>query len=298
MKKDYLLNIFFILISYFALAQNSRIEIEIMNCTFSAFADKGLQYENLIKKYEEALINESFMEDAKGSNYRNVLKNIARGVYDTLPSINLATEMGKLDGPEYDNFEECNELSTAFTNYNYDKIYKIHEILDKTVNSKTFNPKFIAVETILSFTDEDFELSYYKLRVFDLFERLISRQLAGKIREEFLSKFFTTGFNEPLNLSLNDKSEIMVKNRVLNLTDLKDFVWFYGINNESISKIVLQIDNQSQIQIMNQVKETIAWVIDELRKKLAVDIFNQSIEELTEEQKNEIFKIYPDLILE
>lgn len=97
---------------------------------------------------------------------------------------------------------------------------------------------------------------------------------------------------------MNEKSEIIVKDKIINLTELRKLVRDYESNNKSESIIALKTERETMYKTYIEVSNIIVEEINLLREKASRKKYKTEFEKLTTEQKSEITKMYPKKIVE
>ena len=279
MKTNILLNIIIGFLFTSCVAQNDRIENIIMDCSYQAFADNGKAFRTLITDYENLLINEKILADNSGKSYRQVLQ--------------------KIDKPDREKAQECQKIIVKdSTSYNMSKLKVLEQAITNAENSNDIQPSLIAKDILKVLSEDDFELDFYKVRTFFLFNLIepdsgISRRLPEN--EENQNEYNLTN---ALKITLDNKSEIFVDNKKVTVDKLKKLVREYELKNKAESVISLKADRGTMYKTYIEVQNAIVGEIRQLRDKLAKEKYNTELDKLTEEQLSEIKKVYPQNLVE
>jgi len=299
MKTNILLNIIVGFLFTSCIAQNDRIENIIMDCSYQSFEDGGKKFRKLISDYENLLIKEEILADESGKSYRQVLQKIAdRNEFDKIPSIFFTDELQKLEKPDLEKAQECQKIIVKdSTIYNLSKLKGLELAINNAQNSRDIQASLIAKDILKILTEEDFELDYYKLRTFFLFNIIdidsgISRRLPEI--EENLEYDLTNA----LKIIIDDKSEIFIDNKKVTIDKLKRLVREYELKNKSESIISLKSDRGAMYKTYIEVQNAVVGEIRHLRDNLAKEKYNTELDNLTKEQLSEIKKIYPQKLVE
>lgn len=300
MKTNILLNIIIGFLFTSCVAQNERIENIIMECFYQSFADTGKEFRTLISDYENLLVNEKILTDNSGESYRQVLQKIANGnAFDKVPSKFFSAELQKLEKPDLEKAQECQKIIiNDSASYNMSKLKGLEQAITNAQNSNDIEPSIIAKDILKVLTKEDFEIDFYKLRIFFLFSIIdtdsgISRRLP-KMEENQVEYDLTNA----LKIILNDKSEIYINDKKVTIAELKKIVRNYELQNKSESVISLKTDRGTMYRTYIDVQNAIVGEIRHLRDKLAKEKYNTEFDKLTEEQLSEIKKVYPQKLIE
>jgi len=300
MKTNILLNIIIGFLFTSCAAQNDRIENIIMDCSYQAFADNGKAFRTIIADYENLLINEKILADNSGKSYRQVLQKIADGnEFDKVPSKFFTDELQKIDKPDREKAQECQKIIVKdSTTYNMSKLKGLEQAITNAENSYDIQPSLIAKDILKVLSEDDFELDFYKVRTFFLFNLIepdsgISRRLPES--EENQNVYDLTN---ALKITLDNKSEIFVDNKKVTIDKLKKLVREYELKNKAESVISLKADRGTMYKTYIEVQNAIVGEIRHLRGKLAKEKYNTELDKLTEEQLSEIKKVYPQNLVE
>ena len=300
MKTNMLLNILIGFLFTSCVAQNDRIENVIMDCSFQSFPDKGKAFKTLIVDYENLLINEKILADKSGKSYRQVLQNIADGnEFDKVPSKFFSAESQKLGKPDFEKAQECKKtIIKDSASYNMSKLEGIEQAITNAQNSNDLQLSVIAKDILKVLTEEDFEIDFYKFRVFFLFEIInpdigINRKLpeANPMDKRY-------NLDKALNVYLNSQNDVFVNDKKVTLIELKKQIIKYESKFKSESVIVLKAERETMYKEYIAVQNTLINAISSLRDKLANEKYNTAFDRLDKIKTKEIKAIYPLNVVE
>ncbi len=295
MNKIVLLIISFIFSS--CVAQKERIENEIMECSYQSYSDNGKQLKQLISDYQQLLIDEKILTDRSGKSYRNILQDIAdRNELNKAPSKFFLAELKKIDKPDSIKIQDCQKIIVNDSAlYNLSKLKRLEQVIIDAQDSNDLRSSLIAKNILEVLSEDDFELEFYKLRVFFILESISSNnllQLPSKldIKENDLK--------DALKIYLDGKNQIFVNEKKVNVSELKKQIRDYESVNKSKSVISIKVEQETAYKTYVDVQNVIAEEINFLREQLAKEKYSNELDKLTEEQLAEIKKIYPQKIVE
>jgi Biopolymer transport protein ExbD/TolR len=300
MKINILQNIIIGFLFTSCVAQNDRIENVIMDCSYQSFADNGKGLKTLIADYEKLLINENILPDNSGKSYRQVLQKIAdRNEFDKIPSKFFANELQKLEKPDLEKAQECQKIIVKDSaSCSMSKLKSLELVLTNAQNSADLQPSLIASDILKVLSEEDFELDFYKIRTFFLFNMIEPDSGFSTITSENEESQIEQDFTNALKIYLDDKSEIYVDNKKVTIKELMKLVREYELENKDKSIISLKNDSKTMYKTYIEVQNVIVEEIRHLRENLAREKYNIELDKLSEEQLTEIKKIFPQNIME
>ena len=194
---------------------------------------------------------------------------------------------------------ECMNRIFSSPEYLSSKPYKIK----KAINELSANNLLTSIEITKSLnsilTEEDYELDYYKMKIFMLIET--NSQNLGffdNINDQKIIDNDTKNISHALNIVLNEKNEIYIENEMLSIADLKIKVKEYELKFKSESIITLDISKKALYSDYISLENAIKEAIEELRNELSLKTFNKSFEELTEKNLKSIKKTFPIRVIE
>ena len=281
-------------------AQNNRIEDKIMDCSYQSFADGGKEFRSLLADYEGLLINEGILADNSGKSYRQVLQNIANGKnLDKAPSKFFTDELQKIEKPDLEKAQECQKIIVRDSaSYNFSKLEGLEQAFMTSQNSNAIQPSLLAKDILKILSEEDFEIDFYKVRIFFLFNLIEPDSGVNRRLPEIDNNQIEYDLTNALKIFLNDQSEILVNEAKVTLDELKELVRDYELKNKSESIISLKNDRKTKYKNYVEVQNAIVGEIRDLRIQLAKEKYNMDLDSLTEEQLFEIKKIYPQKLVE
>lgn len=300
MKTNILLNIIIGFLFTSCVAQNDRIENIIMDCSYQAFADNGKAFRTLISDYENLLINEKILADNSGKSYRQVLQKIADGnEFNKAPSTFFSAELQELEKPDLEKAQECQKIIIRDSAiYDMSKLKGLEQAIDNRQYSGDLQPSLIAEDILKVLTEGDFELDFYKLRIFLLFSIIDTDTGISRRLPEMEENQVEYDLTNALKIIIDDKSEIYINDKKVTIAELKKLVRDYELENKSESIISLKTDRGTMYKTYIDVQNAIVGEIRHLRAKLAKEKHNTELDKLTEEQLSEIKKVYPQNIVE
>ncbi|MBO0324387.1 hypothetical protein J0X14_18915 [Muricauda sp. CAU 1633] len=294
MKKQLLIIIFISSVT-FAFSQNERIEIQLQNCTYEQIEDNGKELKNEIKEFENYLIKKKILIDSTGKSYINLFKKIEKendvefdynySFTDSIQEIIIQDVYKQMD---------CQVDLINSDNYLNTKVYKLQTVIDSIKTYGDIMPSNIA-SGILSVLDEkDFELEYYKIKTFVLLD---ATNTTSGITQT-LVKNENVNLEKALKIYLNEKGEIIVNDKIINLTELRELVKEYESKNKSESIIALKTERETMYKTYIEVSNIIVEEIKFLREKVSRKKYKTDFDKLTTEQASEVIKMYPQKIVE
>ncbi len=299
MKINILLNIIIGLLFTSCVAQGNRIESIIMECYYQAFADNGKELKTLISDYEALLIKEKILTNKSGKSYRQVLQKIAdRKEFGKVPSTFFSAELLKIKKPDLEKIKECQKIIVKDSSlYDMSKLKGLEQI-ENAQYSRDLKPSLIAKDILKILTEDDFELDFYKSRIFLLFSLIDTDAGVSGQLPEMEENQVKHDLTNALKITLDNKSAIFVDDKKVTIVELKKRVRDYELENKSESIISLKADRGTMYSTYIDVQNAILGEIRLLRDKLAKEKYNTELNKLTEEQLSEIKKVYPQNLVE
>ena len=154
-------------------SQKERVEIRLMNCWYDALEDKAKEVKKIVNNYNTLLIDEGILIDTTAKSYRLFFNSIAKGKAYNSPSVSFNAKLDKLE-LTLNNYEECIEAAIKDT-LNFDSLkFHRHNFVFDSIMGLRGNTRADLAKGVLSVLDEkDFELNYYKIRTFLIYEYII-----------------------------------------------------------------------------------------------------------------------------
>ncbi len=300
MRKTILLNIIFATLFLSCSSQKERLENKLMECVYRSYEDDGTKLAKLISDYENLLVNEGILKDNTGSSYRKILQNIAKeGDIKKTPSKFFQIELQKIGKPNGIKLQECQKaLLQDSVLYDISKFKSLEKVIVNTQKSFDLRPDLIAKDYLNILTNNDFELDFYKLRTYFLFEIMNTNDRISRKLPELRKEKPKSDLSKALKIYLTKKNEILVDNKNVNLEELKKLVQEYEFKNKSESIISLRNNRNAMYKRYMDIQNAIIGEINNLREKLAKEKYNTTFNKLTKEQAGIIKKIYPENIVE
>ncbi|RUA12799.1 MAG: hypothetical protein DSY83_13515 [Flavobacteriia bacterium] len=277
-------------------SQEERIESKLMECTFQSYPDEGIEFKNLIANYQALLVKEGVLRDTTGESYRNIFKKLAEGNgFDKQPSTYFFIEHKNINPPDFDKKQLCQEkVISDSSKYDTTKLFLFqHAFAPNNPNSSRAST--IAKEVVNILTDEDFELTYYKLHAFLIFSYIDTDFGLNQPETEPID---STSLKNALRITIDRDNIIYVEDKNVSLEELKNKVRLYEEKNKSKSIFLVRTDNETKYSTYYNVQQSIIGEIQYLRENFSKKNYSKSIHELSEEQLSEVNEIYPQKLVE
>jgi biopolymer transport protein ExbD len=295
MKKTLLLNIILIFLFSSCNSQTERAEIKIMECFYQSYPDNGTQLKQLISEYEKLLIDEKIIESNSGESYRSILKNIADGIESSkTPSKSFVEQIKNIEKPDSLTIQKCQQtVASDSSTYDMTKLKMLETAMMNVQSAGDLQPELIAESILNVLTKEDFELDFYKLRTFFIFEMLNSYSEINRLAQEPNRDY---DLENAFKIHLNGQNQIFVNGIEIKLTELKPLIIKYYRENKSRAVIALKTERKTMYSDYIAVQNEITSAVNTSRENLSKKKFGKEYENLSEEEKKEIDQEYPKSI--
>lgn len=269
--------------------QPERLETKAMNCVFESYDDKGVAFKKAIYDFEQVLITEKILKDRSGKSYKALFEKIAtNNELTNWPITSFDDLLSNIGAPRQEALGSC--LATLEKN----TINKLEAFAKTIQTSDELTPSILANGILAALDEEDFELNYYKMNTFLLFDTINYTNDKGLIKAlPKLEENPTFQTEKAINVYIDGENQFFVNDEKVNLNTLKSKIRTYVSNNESESYIALSSERKTSFASYIDVQNAISAEIDFLRDQFSKEKYNQVFEELTKEQADEIRKVYP-----
>lgn len=290
--------LFFIIGINLCFSQKLRVENKLTNCWYNSFGSDALKVKDFINDYEQLLIKEQILEDNTPKSYINILNVVANGKNYKKPSKSFHAEIEKMN-LSIEGFNECESTVTKDSlKYNVKRLQRYEMVFDSIMNIDGYTRTDLA-KGILSVLDkEDFDLEYYRVRTFLIFDFIILSEIwdfkfpknAKTISKGSLKSAFYAHADKHMNIFLEgDKIDIQ---------DFRKKVKEYMLAYKSNSAILISVEKDILYKDYQYFQEIITDEILSLRKEYSLKKYNTNFQELSELLKKEISEVFPENIVE
>lgn len=275
--------------------KKERIENKIMECFYESTGSNANVFKKLILEYEQLLISEKILKNDKGESYRDIYKVIAKGDDLTIaPSKFFSKEFRRRNFEINDELRrECkNQLFKDSTLYVFNVYNRVSQINTKAIEEHNLSPSWVANKVLETLSDDDFELIFYKLRVFTLLESFFNledeqRELANKPNEAEVVK------KGRINVFINKDNNYFINNDKVNIKELKIILNKLLLENKPDYIIAVSSNREVNYKYYKIVQEAIIETIKKLREKMSKEKFDIPYNELEKKKKLQIDNMYP-----
>lgn len=300
MKKNFLLNIIFLLLLTSCSSQDERMEKELMECYYQTYSDNGAELKKLISDYQALLVREKVMADSSAQSYLNFYKKVANEQeFEHVPSKSFLAELQNIEQPNGMINRECQTRVLAdSTSYNTNKIFILEDAISSVQEAGNLNPSLVAKQILTFLNEDDFELQYYRLRTLFLFDMLnVDYGIDNKLRTS-TGEVIEHDLTNALKISTNGKNEIFVNGQKVSIKKLKEKVKDYERKNKEVSVIEISASRETMYRTYIDIQNTITSAIQSLRNEKSISDYQMEFKKLTDEQKQIIKIVYPIEIVE
>lgn len=281
--------------------QTERVEIKLMNCIYENYEDKGTEFKKALSDFEKLLIDKKILKDETGKSYKAIFEKIVIDDYfDYNLSISFLDKIIDIGMPQNESFKNCQSELRERSENAFSKGNKLQTVLDSIKNSGNLTPSIVA-NGILSVLDEkDFELDFYKMSVFFLFDTINYTNDSGISRKlsEFKENETEYDLSKAINIFIDGNNQIFANKEKVDIEKLKVLIREYEFKYKSESIISFKSERETMYKTYIDVQNAIIGEIQILREQLAKEKYNTELDKLTEEQQSEIKKIFPKKIVE
>lgn len=280
--------------------KKQRIENKIMDCIYNSFDDKGVAFKKVMIDYESYLIENNFLKDRTGKSYKDAFKKIALdNDFKSFPQTNLNNYFNETSNYNIEKILPCETIIKDSTKYNTSTFLKMEIMYLNLSKQRDLNPTFIANSILGALNENDFELEYYKLGVFNMFNILDRNQgileslpsLKDVDKQEY-------DLSNTLDIKINSKNELFVDGKKSDIKELKAVVIKYYKKNKSESVIIIQYSRKTFYKKYIEVQHEIISARDAVREGLANKLFGKAYEDLSKIELKDIKNIYPFNLIE
>lgn len=300
MKKNFLLHLIILLLFASCSSQNKRIETELMECYYQTYSDNGAELKRLISNYQSLLVKEKVIADSSAKSYLNFYQKIAEEKeFEHIPSKSFLTELQSIEKPNGMINRECqSRVLTDSSSYNTNKIFILEDAISSVQEAGDLSPSLVAKQILTVLSEEDFELEYYRLRTLFLFDMLnVDYGIDNKLRTS-TGEVIEHDLTNALKISTNGKNEIFTNGQKVSIKQLKEKVKDYERKNKEVSVIAINASRETMYRTYIDIQNTITSAIQSLRNEKSISDYQMEFENLTDEQKQIIIKVYPIEIVE
>ncbi|WGH76402.1 biopolymer transporter ExbD [Tenacibaculum tangerinum] len=296
MKQISAITLLFISLLYSCGIQTERIEEKLMDCNNQSFVDGGKQLKELLMDYESNLIKANIISDNTGKSYLKIINQISNGIEPKeKPYYSFGEKLNGIEKNQNSISNTC--LQTVLsdsTKYDFKKFLRFQNSLENAIrNARDLRIELLATEFSSTLSEKDFELDFYKMKAFLLFDML--RPYNG-INLALPKKNYD--LKNAFRIYLNKENKIFINNTEIPLKSLKSKIVKYYKDNESKSVILIKTDEETMyseyITVQNEIQSALNLVRDNSSNKK----FGKKYADLTDKEQKLINEHYPKSIID
>ena len=301
MKKLILTYLTFGLLSISCKRQTERTEVKLMNCIYENYEDNGTEFKKALSDFEKLLINEKILKNETGKSYKAIFEKIVSDDdFNYNPSKSFLDKIIDIGMPQNESFRNCQSELRKKSKNKFSKGTELQTVLDSIQNSGNLTPSIVANGILSVLNEKDFELDYYKMSVFFLFDTISYTNDSGISRKlpKFKKDETNYDLSKAINIYIDGNNLIFANKEKVNIEKLKVKIREYELKNKSESIISFKTERATMYSTYVEVQNAIIEEIQILREQLAKEKYNTELNKLSEKQQSEIKKTYPKKIVE
>lgn len=290
---------------------DTRFEVQMMECVYASYPDKGTSLKKAIVDYEALLVEEGILEEASGKAYVKFLEDFGKNeALPTSPSIVFSSFYKEVPNAEF--LMSC---SDALANVPDPKGEAMDEALEGIQYTDDFTPSGITSRMLTVLNEEDFELNFYKLKIFNILQTAVTPMGI----ERKLPPIVDTPPPPPplpeniIDISVKEGDKIYINGKRAGLDQVGisvkefltqkagvEYVEIEGLGKQEKTLGVVYLSNgkhtyyDAYIAVQNRIVEAYAELRDERSQKL----FGKSYCELSKEEGKVIKELIPHRLYE
>ncbi|MEL0653314.1 biopolymer transporter ExbD [Algibacter sp. TI.3.09] len=296
MRQTLVITFLFISLFYSCGIQTERIENKLMECNNQKFDDNGKQLKELISDYESNLIKANIISDNSGKSYLKTISEISNGIEPKeKPFYSFGEMLNGIEKKQNSTSNVC--LQTVIsdsTKYDSKTFVRFQSTLENAIrNAGDLKIELLATEISNVLLEKDFELDFYKMRAFLLFDMLGPHNGINKVVPKK-----NYDLKNALRIYLNKENKIFVNNTEIKLKNLKSKVTQYYKDNESKSIISIKTDKETMYSDYITVQNEIQSAINLVRDNLSNQKYGKKYSDLNTDEQKLVNEQYPKTIIE
>ncbi|WP_152971511.1 ExbD/TolR family protein [Lacinutrix algicola] len=301
MKKFIFSSIGVLLCLTISFAQDTRPEVEMMNCMYNSYKDGGVAFKNILNDFEQQLVVNNFLNDASGESYIVLLNKMSNKEINNLKlssfSFNAIKEIETLSVLEA---QICSQELKKELDLDKFKGTKLDSVMNEVMSANNISITQYSSSLLSFLTAEDFELDLYKINLLYFFGIVNNDINSGIERKGSIDYKETETFNleKSIKVFINSENKIFIDNNEVSVEVLNNKIRDYMVQNKSESYIVIENDLEVFYEKYIQVQNSIISTINTLRKELSIKKFDKEYKDLNIEEVEIVKAVYPRNIRE
>ena len=203
-------------------SQKQRIEIKLMDCWYNSLGKKSKIVKEFIKEYNQSLIEEKILKDTTSKSYLAIYKSFENNQEYKKPSKSFFEELYKMNLKLDDFIKNSQKILKDTLRYDVKKYMKFESTFDSVIGTKDYTRKDIAKGIISVLDEKDFNLEYYRIRTFLIFDYIILSEIWDI---NFLKKSVNTSkhtFKNAFSIHIDKYNKIYIEANEVDLENCKN----------------------------------------------------------------------------
>ena len=297
MKKIALILTLFLSLSSYGQTKDIEIESILLECLVESYMERQVDINHELDKLEKYLIDKEYIKSSAGQAYFDFNKKITELNdipvtldYETFKNIYILTPNQVYSVDCLERLKQFDSATVANSKYSHMTIAIQHETPDEISPSSISK----AITSVLS--PSDFDKEYY--RAIALLAIAYTANPIGLERQLETNDNKNYTAYQSIMVSTTEKDQILLNGKEVTQDELRATLTEFIKTNKSNHLIRFQADMGTSYDFYLKVQDQITLVYTEIRNELALEKYNQTLKDLTDDQKNEIKRIYPTRIKE
>ncbi|MFC3417720.1 ExbD/TolR family protein [Algoriphagus hitonicola] len=296
MKQIALLLTLFLSFSSCGQTLENEIESILHDCLVKSYKAEQVNIKQELDELEKYLISSKSLKSSAGQSYFDFYKEIAdlNDIPTTLDHDRFEN-IYKLTPNKFYSIDCLEKLKRADSSTIADSKYSQMTLAIQNAAQNEVSPSSIAKAIISVLGPSDFDNQYYRA-VALLTIAYTANSEVGIQRQLETNENEDNAEYESISVTLTEKDQIILNRNEISQEELKialaEFIKANGSNHE----INLRADKAASYDFYLKIQDQIVLVYNELRNELAMTKYDQTFNELTGNQQNEIKRIFPKRI--
>ncbi len=295
----YIVTLFLGFITIISYGQNKDyIESVLLDCIKNSYNEVQINLNKELNLLEDHLIDLGILKSNTGKSYYNFFMDVAkRNRMPEIKDIDKFTNLNKIGHDEYYSDKCLGELTKIDSVERWNSKYIKLQIKTKAVAlTEGVSPTSIATVITSLLTPADFKIPYY--RALALLAVAHTSGFYSIHQEPKVVKFHETSDYESVLIHINKNDEIIYNSEIIDQASLTTELYKFIKRKEAKHLILFSNEKETTYRFFLIVQNCISEVYSQLREEKSNELYEKSLSELIENEKENIFKLYPKNIKE
>jgi hypothetical protein len=284
------------LLIFTSCAQENKVDLELeeslLLCITQAYEQQGIDIKTELDLFESYLISNHYLESGSGESYHQFFKRVEELNENT--SVVRPEEFVNIYKVHPSTYSDCIEEVRSQTKYQNTLVTRLDAAIKRQIEEKGISLTTVSSAITKTLKPFDFQRDYFRYYYLLTIAYTSDTDTGLAIKRDMVdySKFVV------LELNITSDDHIELEGVRVDIATMSEKVKQFIVEHDSLHMIRMEAAADASYDLYSRVQDRITGAYDEVWDTGSMALFGSSYSKLTEEQRDEIRRLYPSRLIE